>query len=238
MSKSKINIDHMQLGITERFSCSYLPERTEQLVFIQSSYVLSADVYEELMQRGFRRSGDDVYRPHCPHCAACQSTRILVNEFVPGRSQRRIQNKNQDLQLVISRTIKDSYFELYCRYIEARHQDGGMYPPQREQFDSFVKCNWMDCHYFELYQGDQLVLVSVNDLSPNALSAVYTFFAPELTNRSLGIYNILLQIDHARQHQLDYVYLGYQIDQCSNMKYKKNFHPQERYINDSWVRSE
>ena len=236
MSKIQKNSDTLQLGITEQFNCSYLPDRKEQLVFIQNNQSLGPELYEALMARGFRRSGNDAYQPHCPHCVACQSTRILTSEFTASRSQKRLRNKNKDLRLEVSQSIRDNYFELYSRYIHARHQDGGMFPPQQDQFDSFAQCQWLDCVYLELYLDDELISVSINDMTPHSLSAVYTFFDPTLDDRSLGIYNILTQIDYARDQGLPHVYLGYQIDECSNMRYKQNFHPQERFINGRWVR--
>ncbi len=91
--------------------------------------LLNASGYERLLTAGFRRSGNDIYRPHCPACNACQSLRIHSERFVPSRSQKRIRQLNQDIELVLSYDDKPEYYQLYERYIRERHHDGSMYPP-------------------------------------------------------------------------------------------------------------
>ena len=54
--------------------------------------------YPQALEWGFRRSGDLVYRPHCPHCRACVAVRIPVAGFEPDRSQRRCLARNATLE--------------------------------------------------------------------------------------------------------------------------------------------
>lgn len=75
---------------------------------------------------------------------------------------------------------------------------------------------------FRLPSG-RLVAVSVVDVEPRSLSAVYCYFDPSETQRSLGTFNILTLVQEARRHNLDKVYLGYWIDGSRKMNYKKNF---------------
>jgi arginine-tRNA-protein transferase len=229
------NVTHIPLAITQQFDCSYLPDKTEQLIFVQPKRQLTVTVYEHLMSRGFRRSGDDVYRPHCPQCSDCQSLRIIVDDFIPSKSQRRLLNKNKHLEVRFSTTIKASYFPLYQKYICARHAKGSMFPPNQEQLNSFSQCQWLDVQFIELYDQQQLISVAIIDRTPNALSAVYTFFDPQFDKLSLGSYNILLQIELAAHNKLSHVYLGYFIDACDSMKYKQKFTPNQRFIEDSWI---
>lgn len=228
-------VTHLPLAITQQFNCSYLPNKTEQLIFVQPEQRLTAPFYQQLMARGFRRSGNDVYRPHCPQCSDCQSLRIRAKDFVPSKSQKRLLNKNNKLELRIATEIKPSYFPLYEKYICARHRSGSMYPPSEEQLASFAECQWLDIQFAELYLEQQLISVAIIDRTPDALSAVYTFFDPQYDKLSLGSYNILLQIDLAIKNQIDFVYLGYFISECDSMKYKQNFMPNERFIHDSWI---
>ena len=93
--------------------------------------------YAHLLSIGFRRSGNDIYRPQCPACNACQSVRIDTHNFTPTRSQRRIAKKGAAITTTPSLVDKPEYYELYTRYIEARHRDGSMYPPSRKQYDNF-----------------------------------------------------------------------------------------------------
>ncbi|GIS88784.1 MAG: hypothetical protein CM1200mP18_14940 [Gammaproteobacteria bacterium] len=43
----------------------------------------------------------------------------------------------------------------------------------------------------------------------NGLSAVYTFYDPDESHRSPGIFTILKQIELARSIDYDWLYLGY-----------------------------
>jgi len=81
----------------------------------------------------------------------------------------------------------------------------------------------------------RLVGLAVCDQMDSALSAVYTFFDPDLQQRSLGTFAILLQLEHARQQQLYYVYLGYWIKASAKMSYKSEFRPLELLINRRWT---
>jgi len=73
--------------------------------------------------------------------------------------------------------------------------------------------------------------VAVTDVVNSGLSAVYTYFDPEFDKRSLGTMAIIMQIEYAKKSNLDYVYLGYWIEECQKMNYKSFFKPQERFVN-------
>ncbi|NRA62703.1 MAG: arginyltransferase [Psychrobium sp.] len=228
-------LSDIPLGITNEFACSYLADRQEQLVVVHPTQELSSELYRQLMAQGFRRSANQVYRPQCPTCKACQSLRIVIDDFKPSNSQKRIRNKNADLKINIASNTKPIYFELYSDYINARHKTGSMYPPTIDTMESFTKCSWLDIVFLETYLDDKLVSVAVCDLLDDALSAVYTFFDPSLDKRSLGSFNILQQVQLAKQLNRQYLYLGFQIDDCAAMNYKKNYRTNERFINFQWI---
>ncbi|EWH09997.1 arginyl-tRNA-protein transferase [Catenovulum agarivorans DS-2] len=227
----------IQFGISEEFVCDYLPDNKERLLVALDNIVYTPENYEKLMALGFRRSGYQVYRPHCQQCQACQSIRIDSQTFKPSKSQKRLLNKNRDIQARIVYKVADSdiYYPLYQKYIEHKHADGSMYPPSLEQFNSFVKAAWLDIGFLELSVNGNLVAVSVVDALPNSFSAVYTFYDPLLANRSLGTFAILQLIELARMSQRQFVYLGYQVDGCNKMNYKSRFYPHQRLEAGHWI---
>jgi arginine-tRNA-protein transferase len=85
--------------------------------------------------------------------------------------------------------------------------------------------------------GDQPLIAAVLcDRLSDGLSLVYSFYDPDMTDRSLGSYIILEHIEYARSLVLPYVYLGYWIDGSRKMAYKSRFMPQERLTRHGWVR--
>jgi len=87
-----------QFFLTATQPCPYLPGREERKVFTTLRGRDANATNDELSLRGFRRSQSVAYRPSCPTCASCLSTRIPVDAFTPTRTQRRILRRNADIE--------------------------------------------------------------------------------------------------------------------------------------------
>jgi len=74
----------------------------------------------------------------------------------------------------------------------------------------------------------------VVDLLDNALSAVYTFFNPKFSKNNLGSYAILWQIQHAKNLNLEFLYLGFWVKDCLKMSYKTQYQPLQGLIENHW----
>ncbi|AZQ84566.1 arginyltransferase [Colwellia sp. Arc7-635] len=228
-----MNVNY-KLGITKSFPCSYLPEQEERLLIAVDDNLHDSEHYGWLMQQGFRRSGNDIYRPHCLACQACQSLRVLVADFMPSKSQKRLLKRNQSYQVKMSKEIKASYYPLYEQYINTIHHDGSMFPATYEQFQSFTQNNITEQRYIEIWHDDLLISVAVTDEIPEGLSAVYTFYHPNYRKDGLGVFSILKQIEIAAQLALKFLYLGYQIEGCQKMNYKNRYYPHQILVENQW----
>ncbi len=223
---------------TSAHDCSYLEGQQAATVFMDPEQPLTARLYSRLITAGFRRSGTHLYRPACADCQACISCRVRVREFIPGKRFKRIWRRNLD---IVSREVtagaldSPDFYELYARYITLRHADGDMYPPTREQFASFIQARTPTSRFHAFYVQEQLLAVCVLDELDHGLSAMYTFFEPDLPERSLGVYVILWQIEKARRLNLPYLYLGYWIKDCSKMRYKTEYRHLELLIANRWT---
>src|SRR4051812_23500517 len=82
-----------QFFLTPGGPCPYLAGRTERKLFARLGSPLAQQLNEALTQSGFRRSQMIAYRPACDGCNACVSVRIVTDEFVPSRGQRRIMKR-------------------------------------------------------------------------------------------------------------------------------------------------
>lgn len=220
-------------------SCSYLPNHVSRNVYADPFRTPTMEMYNLLIQKGFRRSGHHIYRPHCVTCEQCVSVRIPVDSFKLKRNQRRAAKANADLDIQMAEArYTDEYFTLYERYLNTRHKDSGMDKPKRSDFERFLISDWCDSFFLELRCNGDLLAVAVTDQTDTGLSAVYTYFDPELGHRSLGTVAIVEQIAQAKAMNLEYLYLGYWISGSDKMKYKSHFTPQERYISDQWIKVE
>ena len=109
-----------------------------------------------------------------------------------------------------------------------------MADPTPESYRSFLFCEWAQTIFLEFRIQDKLLGVAVTDVLPQGLSAVYTFFDPDHSQRGLGTYAVLTQLAEARHRHLNYVYLGYWIANNSKMSYKSRFRPIEGLIEGEW----
>lgn len=225
----------LKFGVTQVHPCSYLDNENEQLIVLMPpTEGIHKNHYEWLIASGFRRSGEQVYRPHCENCKACRSVRIKVNDFVPSRSQKRLLKRINQWQIGFVGQLKEEHYALYNKYIEQRHADGPMFPPLRQQLEQFVHAEWIKPLFLEARIDGKLAAVAVTDNFRNAYSALYTFFDPEFSHLSLGNSMILAQIQQAIAHNKTYVYLGYYVQNCQKMAYKDRFLPQEQFIDGKW----
>lgn len=237
MTLAAASAQQLAFYATPAHECSYLPERRAVTLFADPHTPMSNALYSDLARYGFRRSGAYVYRPRCQGCDACLAVRIPVAEFRPDRSQRRIWERNRDLELTVREgTFEEEHFALYRRYTHARHPGGGMDSDSPSQYRQFLLSNWADTRFVEFRKDGRLLAVAVVDCLFDALSAVYTFFEPDERSRGLGVLAVLWQIGEARRLGLPWVYLGYLIEECPKMSYKVRYRPLEAFIKGSWQR--
>ena len=230
------DLAHLKFYATQPHDCSYLEEEQAVTLFLDPQQHADEQTYARLSELGFRRSGEHLYRPHCSQCKACVPARIPVDHFTPNSQQKRIYKRNRYLQVTATKPrLTDEIYQLYSRYIAARHADGDMYPPSREQFRSFLVSDSHFCEFNEFRLDGRLLAVAVTDRLSNGLSAVYSFFDPEESRRSLGRYAILWQVEEARRTGLPAVYLGYWIRNCRKMSYKTEYRPLEMLLSQRWV---
>lgn len=225
----------LQFYLTSPYPCSYLDAQTARSQVVTPAHLVDDMAYSQLIQSGFRRSGLFTYRPQCGQCQACIPVRVVVDQFSPGRTQRRVGKRNANLVAEPRRPYFDAaHFKLYQRYQASRHAGGGMDHDDRDQYAHFLLQSNVDTYLVEFREAGQLRMVSVIDQVEDGLSAVYTFFEPDLPERSFGVYNVLWQIELARSLGLSYVYLGYWIEDSRKMAYKSQYQPLQGLIDANW----
>src|SRR5262249_28639536 len=162
--------------------CGYLPDQEWSLEYEMVGHMTAAE-YLGRLKAGWRRFGGMLFRPRCPACQACQSLRVLVDQFRPNRRQKRvIKVKNGQVELVMGEpSVSRAKLRLYDLYHAYQTQTKGW--PEHPAKDaasyaqSFVENpipteEW--CYYFD----KRLVGVGYVDCLAQGLSAIYFFYDP------------------------------------------------------------
>jgi len=237
------NMDHeflqkpINLYLSAEHDCSYLPDRQANSLFVDPEAQMTTGMYSELIQQGFRRSGNYVYTPYCKKCHDCIPIRLNVRKFVLSRSQKRCNNKNKQVTAEAKKPVYDeTHYQIYAQYVTSRHPGGGMDEPDDDKYLDFLTSKWSYTTFIEFQENGKVIGVAATDIVEDGLSAVYTFFNPsaEYQKRSLGVFSILWQIEEAQRRGLEWLYLGYWIKDCNKMSYKDNYQPLEYFYNHLW----
>lgn len=229
-----------QFYVTAPQPCPYLDGRMERKLFTALQGEQAEAMNDTLSKQGFRRSQNVLYRPSCADCCACLSARIRVADFQPTRSQRRVIKRNSTMQrYVTSAWATEDQYDMFRRYLDSRHADGGMADMDVFEFAAMVEETPVRTRVLEYIAQDetgrrQLRAVCLTDVLDDGLSLVYSFFDPDHAAKSLGSYMILDQIALARKVGLPYVYLGYWVPGSPKMDYKSKFSALEIYQNGAW----
>ena len=229
----------LEFKMARPVECPYLDFKTEQR--------LAADItgrnktYNTLARAGFRRVENWVYKPVCRDCTACIPIRIPSGNGVEGqlnvsRNQRRVINRNKDLdRIILSNVSTYHHFDLFSRYLNSRHDDGQMVGMDFNSYTAMVTASPIETKLIEYSLDGQVIGIIMIDMQDDGLSAVYSFFDPDASDRSLGTFMVLDCASLAYELKMDYVYLGYYVERSRKMRYKSRFTPSEYLINGTWT---
>ncbi len=242
--------DTPQFYLTAPSPCPYLKGQEERKVFTHLVGDRARELNDVLTHGGFRRSQSIAYRPACETCRACLSVRVVVNDFEPSRTMRRIAQRNADVIGELRHPAPTSeQYSVFRAYLDARHRDGGMADMTVLDYAMMIEDSHVQTGLVEYRRrgpdsgltgraAGELLAVTLNDVLSDGLSMVYSFFDPEEGDRSLGTFMILDHIERAKKMGLSYVYLGYWVPGSRKMDYKGRFLPQERLMPSGWMRFE
>jgi arginyl-tRNA--protein-N-Asp/Glu arginylyltransferase len=222
-------------------SCPYLPGQVARMPLYRQTGRLTPEEVDVQLAESRRRVGFCLYKTECPTCNACEGIRVLVNEFSPTRSQRRVLAKWEATGRVEFGPVSNTpeKFDLYRRHKTQRklsQKEDGEFSEQA--YENWLVLSCMPSMEMRYYLGSKCVGIAVLDLGSRAASAVYTYFDPdpEVARYSPGVFSVLQQIQFCRQSGRDFLYLGLYVGDCKPLRYKANYHPHERLHKGVWCR--
>jgi arginyl-tRNA--protein-N-Asp/Glu arginylyltransferase len=229
--------------ISSTTSCPYLKEH----VFCQEYFFahdLTSREFQNLLDMGWRRFGLFFFRPLCIegtknveisvnvkdlpcwNCGKCRPLRVPVKHHVPSKSQRRNLRRNQDIEIRLSPNhYREELYHLYMA-----HQQKFLKADEPQSEEHFRRAHFqpaVPCFQAEYFFDDRLVGLGFLDQGELGLSTVYFCYDPEFSQRGLGTFSVLKEIELTRELGFDYYYLGYYIKDCQQMNYKGRFKPFE-----------
>ena len=218
-------------------SCPYRPGQTARMPLSLPIGAVTPAMTDELLARGYRRSGDFLYQAQCPACQACEPTRLEVSTFRLSSSLKRVLKRgDRDLDCRWGRPIAD---QPRVAMFNRHRQQRGLGRDEREidvaGYHSFMVDTCCDTRELAIEREGRLIAVAIVDFGLASLSAVYTHFEPEMGHYSLGTYAILKQIEIAQSEGRRLIYLGMHVADNRHLRYKSRFKPQQRFINGAWV---
>lgn len=213
--------------------CPYgLPHtaRFSQAIFDQ----LTDQQMEIFLAAGYRRNGNSLYTMRCSNCRSCVPIRLRIDQFQPNRSQRRAWKQNRDLAVSFGDLELDlEHLELCDLFLQTR------YPRERNRAYGYYGeffCNTIaNTRQMQYRLDDKLLGASIIDIGQNFMNAVYFYFDPSESRRSLGTFNILSLVKLCRRMSISYLYLGYYIAETRAMRYKAAFKPHQLLRGEHWV---
>ncbi len=225
----------LPMRLSMRSECPYLPGRVEQRVAVDIDD--NPEAHDELARAGFRRVENWVYKPACPSCNACMPWRVNCEELRISRNLGRIKRANQDLtreRFPIRPTAE--HYNLFQRYIKTRHGDGQMAGMPQHDFVNMIENSPIETLLMN-YRDSTGALVGtvLTDVQSDGLSAVYSFFDPAQSARSLGTYMVLDLAECAHELGFKWLYLGYYVEDSQKMMYKARFRPAEVFVDGKWT---
>ncbi len=214
--------------LTDEGDCSYLDNHTQKIHYkvIQDC---SKEFYSKLIERGWRRFGKMFSRPICKNCNKCESMKIDIENFNPSKSMRRTIKKNSDLKIVIRKaSITQDHLNLFNKYHKfMENKKGWKFEENSSEnyFGSFVS-GYNEFGYEMLFFLDnKLIAVDLIDILDDGISAVYFYYDPDFSKRYLGVYSIYKEIELAQELNLNWIYLGYYVQECGSLNYKAKYTP-------------
>jgi arginyl-tRNA--protein-N-Asp/Glu arginylyltransferase len=196
-------------------------------------------VMDFLWAKGWRHFGREFFRYSISFDddgqRVIQPLRLDLAKFELSKSQRRVLRKNADLSVkFVPASLHDEVCDMFQRH-KSRFVTN--IPDHLSNFLGDEPGMLIPCHECQVWLHDRLIAASFLEASNTAGSGVYGVFEPEFSERSLGVFTMLSEIQWCQEQGLRYYYSGYATREPSHYDYKKKFSCLEIYdwATEGWV---
>ena len=201
-----------------------MPSRFKKIA--QSEYLdeIKGTVLDDFLAKGWYRMGSYIFTSHYffrrEHMYSSIWLRTRMEGHRYSKSMRKIKNRGQQAfgHTITPFTHTQELDDLYAAY---KQTFKGSIPETLEGYmmsslDMQVFDTWM----VKVYEEDKLVACSLVDLGDEAMASIFAFYDPSYQSYSLGLYTMILEVEHCREMGLAYYYMGYFMPGNSRFDYK------------------
>jgi arginine-tRNA-protein transferase len=217
--------------------CPYREGQVARMPLRIPMAALTGEDFDALLEQGDRRSGPFLYRTTCPRCQACEPIRVPTDRFKPTKSQRRSLKKN-DVDVKVS-MVEPEYTERHLEIYNRHKLERGLSRSGEEVDEHGYRMHLMesplDTREIRYEVGGKLIAFSILDFGVDSCSSVYHCFDPDESDRSLGVYSVLKEIELCKQLNVAWYYLGLFVEDCAHLNYKASYFPHQRKANGLWT---
>lgn len=222
-------------------ACPYRDGQVARLPLFRQLARLGPDATDLAFAAGERRVGRALYHTACPTCRACEPIRVLVDEFEPTRSQRRVVGRWTGLGRVtvgpaIASAERVALYNAHKRMRGLAHDDDE--PMTEDAYHGWLVDSCVPTIEMCYWLGERLVGVGIVDVGRTAASSVYFYFDPdpEIAKLSPGVWSAINEIEFCRRTGRTHLYLGLYVADCRHLVYKADYGPNERFVDGDWRR--
>jgi len=225
-------------------ACPYRPGQVARMPLFRQRTRLSLDQTDQRLANAERRVGFSLYRTSCPTCQACKGLRVVVDDFKPSRSQRRVLKKWERLgKRLRIRVGRPSATEEKLSLFHRHKRERDLTEADDDVMDAHGYAGWLVRSCVPTVEmtyriDDRLVAVGIVDLGANSSSSVYFYFDPdpEISRLSPGVFSVLQEVAFCRRTDRAHHYLGLWVHDCPSLSYKADYYPHERLEDGDWRR--
>ena len=216
--------------------CPYFSDgrmSTVEFVFPRDDEV---EGFHDFLARGYRRLGRLFYRNVCGQCWACLPMRVEAGAFRLSKSQKRSLRANSEVRVeVVPSSITGQKARLYRSYLSSKHGKGTTSDPSEQAMAlSMMHHGYPRILEMDYLVGDRLVGVGIVDIGADAVSSNYFYYDTSCSERRLGVFSMLQEINLCRLLGKKYYYLGFCIEETDSMSYKRFFRPNSVLREGTW----
>lgn len=206
--------------------CAYMPDKRVRMNYKKVD-IVSKVFATTVIQRGWRRYGKNFVYPVCYGCTECKSLRVGVKDYKFTSSQKKAIKRNLDTTVVVQKpSVSKAHLDLYNKYnrFKTKNNDWDSEKFTEEKYrEEYVDGAHDFGQEILYYIDDKLVGVDLVDVLFDGISSIYCYYDPEYRWYSLGTYSLLYEIKLAQELGLEWMYLGYWVEDYKAFEYKQNF---------------